>query len=400
MASATGTRAKAAPKRNGSAVPPSSKDEQPAATVQLPLFEMSSQFRNWRYSVAGLAKARQDLNATAVKRVRSMLQEERDTTSTAPETSNANASNGDAAAPPPPPSEVQYLTVKDEQALVTYYLAQIARLCKAFRFPNNVESTAMTYLKRFYLRNTCMDYHPKNVMLTCLFLSTKTENHVKSIGDFTSKIPNCSDDDVLALEFLVSQSLKFQFKVHHAYLAGRGIAMDLQTLITEETELNDFVEVTVPQAQATINQLRLTDAEFLYTPSQIALAAYHLHAPSLAERWLASKIERRNASTLRSVEAKKEEEEEQKKMDRMLSDLKQTVLVPVQDLIEQASRSVDVEAVREVDRRLRYCKNPEKDPSSSLYKKRQAERENELSTKKAKKDQTLRGEQEANNPFA
>lgn len=47
---------------------------------------------------------------------------------------------------------------------MTYYLTQISLLCGAFKFSEMVQATAMTYLKRFYLRNTCMDYHPKNVM--------------------------------------------------------------------------------------------------------------------------------------------------------------------------------------------------------------------------------------------
>jgi hypothetical protein len=38
-------------------------------------------YRHWRYSEAGLAKARSDLNATAVQRVRSMLQEEKEVVS-------------------------------------------------------------------------------------------------------------------------------------------------------------------------------------------------------------------------------------------------------------------------------------------------------------------------------
>jgi len=33
-----------------------------------------------------------------------------------------------------------------------------------FRFPEEVEATAISYLKRFYLKNTVMDWHPKNVM--------------------------------------------------------------------------------------------------------------------------------------------------------------------------------------------------------------------------------------------
>jgi cyclin H len=75
-------------------------------------------------------------------------------------TEESGAQDGSA----PKPADVEYLTVEDEQSLVTYYLQQLTRLCKMFKFPVNVESTAMTYLKRFYLRNTCMDYHPKNVM--------------------------------------------------------------------------------------------------------------------------------------------------------------------------------------------------------------------------------------------
>jgi hypothetical protein len=91
--------------RNGSTKMQTTKSQQsnepdepaPVAKAQLPLFEMSSQFksanlgvytalcsllrlsctsRNWRYSAESLAKARKDLNDTAVQRVRSMLQEE------------------------------------------------------------------------------------------------------------------------------------------------------------------------------------------------------------------------------------------------------------------------------------------------------------------------------------
>ena len=44
------------------------------------------------------------------------------------------------------------------------YVGKISQLCGHFRFPEEVEATAVTYLKRFYLKNTVMDWHPKNVM--------------------------------------------------------------------------------------------------------------------------------------------------------------------------------------------------------------------------------------------
>ena len=44
------------------------------------------------------------------------------------------------------------------------YVGKVAQLCGHFRFSEEVEATAISYLKRFYLKNTVMDWHPKNVM--------------------------------------------------------------------------------------------------------------------------------------------------------------------------------------------------------------------------------------------
>ena len=67
-------------------------------------------------------------------------------------------------ATPPAPADIEYLSVADEQLLVAYYLQQAVGLCGAFKFPEMVTATALSYLKRFYLRNTAMDYHPKDIM--------------------------------------------------------------------------------------------------------------------------------------------------------------------------------------------------------------------------------------------
>jgi cyclin H len=59
---------------------------------------------------------------------------------------------------------IEFLNADDEYALVKLYVGKISQLCSHFRFDEEVEATAMTYLKRFYLKNTVMDWHPKNVM--------------------------------------------------------------------------------------------------------------------------------------------------------------------------------------------------------------------------------------------
>jgi len=59
---------------------------------------------------------------------------------------------------------VSYLTVEDELALIAYYLSTVPPTCAGFGTNATVEATTILYLKRFYLVNTCMDYHPRKIM--------------------------------------------------------------------------------------------------------------------------------------------------------------------------------------------------------------------------------------------
>lgn len=140
---------------------------------------------------------------------------------------------------------MHFLDANEEHLLVKLYITKISQLCGHFRFPEEVEATGITYLKRFYLKNTVMDWHPKNVMygsivhtssvlitipsrLTALYLATKTTNHPISLESYTANIPRTNASDVLDLEFLVAQSLAFEFAVWHAHRALWGIWLDIQ----------------------------------------------------------------------------------------------------------------------------------------------------------------------------
>lgn len=63
-----------------------------------------------------------------------------------------------------------FLNAEEETLLVKLYITKITQLCGLFRFPEEVEATAVTYLKRFYLKNTVMDWHPKNVMYAVIYI--------------------------------------------------------------------------------------------------------------------------------------------------------------------------------------------------------------------------------------
>lgn len=69
-----------------------------------------------------------------------------------------------------------YLSVGEELAIIRFYLLRIGRLVRAFQLPSLIESTAMTLMKRFYLRNSCMQFHPKLIM--CVAQLTQAHKHL------------------------------------------------------------------------------------------------------------------------------------------------------------------------------------------------------------------------------
>ena len=169
----------------------------------------------------------------------------------------------------------------------------------------------MQYLKRFYLSNSPMTYHPKQIMPAAQFLATKTENFYTRLKDFAEKLPRTTAEEVIAPEFLLTQGLRFTFDVRHPFRGLEGGAMELHALAdgallppaaaatdASSQSLQERMLALVPAAQSgaprssTVadahqrveaahkhaSQLLktsalLTDAYLLFTPAQIWLAA-------------------------------------------------------------------------------------------------------------------------------
>ena len=87
-----------------------------------------------------------------------------------------------------------------------------------------------------------------------------------------------------------------------------------------------------------VRRSRLTDVELLYTPSQIALACLHRANAQLAEPWLLNKIER----------------------DPTIPPETASILDTISLIIDADGAPPPLEVVREIDKRLKLCKNPEK----------------------------------------
>jgi cyclin H len=114
------------------------------------------------------------------------------------------------------------------------------------------------------------------------------------------------------------------------------------------------------QAMNHVRGSRLTDAEFIYSPAQIAAACISLAAPQVANTWVTSKGT--DGSFIPSLCA----------------------------VIQEGDRLPGVETIREVDRRLKLCKNPEKVVGSSAYLTKKAEEERLAAVKRTQKADEIR----------
>ncbi|XP_014452763.1 cyclin-H isoform X2 [Alligator mississippiensis] len=173
---------------------------------------------------------------------------------------------------PPPPLETA-----EELVLCKYYEKRLLDFCAAFKpaMPRSVVGTACMYFKRFYLNNSVMEYHPRIIMLTCVFLACKVDEFNVSSAQFVGNLRESpigqekALEQILEYELLLIQQLNFHLIVHNPYRPFEGFLIDLKT----RYPVLENPEVLRKTADDFLNRVALTDAYLLFTPSQIALTA-------------------------------------------------------------------------------------------------------------------------------
>lgn len=240
---------------------------------------------------------------------------------------------------------ISFLSVKEEWELVGYYATQMEGLSVYFEFSSHIKATAVTYLKRFYLRHSVMDYHPKPIMLTCLFLATKACDHYISLEQFVRSIPKITSMVILENEFLVCRALSWDFYVWHAYRPLYGFVLDMQVVLPEQaiTVLGKLHD----DAKALVSKILWTDLQFIHSPSRIALGCLMAVDGEIVRTYLL-----------------------RKGMEMLI----EVIEAVTKDVLMQEKIVLNIEEVREIDRRLFYCSDKVK-KSHALYVKRQAEEE-------------------------
>ncbi|XP_072019917.1 LOW QUALITY PROTEIN: cyclin-H-like [Amphiura filiformis] len=246
-----------------------------------------------------------------------------------------------------------FLTAEEERLLCRQYEHLLRDFCRKFEppMPPAVQGTSCTYLKRFYLNNSTMDYHPKYIMLTCVYLACKVEEFNVSIMQFCGNLPKDQEkaaELILGHELLVMQQLNFQLTIHNSFRPLEGLLIDIKTRypsLSEPEQLRRAAEEFLFRSLA-------SDACLLFAPSQISLAAIVTSA-----RKQGLNIDEYVTETLLG--------------DRQKEDL--PVIIETIKRIRTIVKNVQPlngAQVKQIERKLEKCRNQELNPESEVYKKK------------------------------
>ncbi|KAF2112010.1 cyclin-like protein [Lophiotrema nucula] len=292
------------------------------------LYRTSTQYKHWSFTPAQLADQRKTTNISASERVKQNVARKRAAKAFDTPTASDNGSGVDTNGANTPlrtvDREVNCLTVAEEKKLVDTFCERALELGTFLNFPTEVTATGIQFLRRFYLFNSPMTYEPQTISRTAMFFANKVEGAHLTLEKYVASFPKATAEQVLAPEYLIVQGLRFQFQVRHPFHGLKGGHLEMMEMSRGNAEPLPASEKTKEEIQEELFQLprkpngpaqdmtvkqlqgrmgnayalaskilkgpaQLTDAYFLYTPSQIWLAAHLLADEPLTLFYLSTK---------------------------------------------------------------------------------------------------------------
>ncbi|KAK7096520.1 cyclin-H-like isoform X1 [Littorina saxatilis] len=247
-----------------------------------------------------------------------------------------------------------FLTYEEERLLLRQYEIILKEFCNKFQppFPKCILGTSLAFFRRFWVNNSPMDYHPKDIMLTVVYLACKVEEFYVPIGQFVSNLKGNREkfaDTILTFELLFMSKLRYHLTVHNPFRAMEGLLIDIKTRFKEL----ENPERLRKNAEEYIDRCLLSDIVLIFSPSQIALSGILYSAGK-----------------------------EMINMDRYVTEVLMTGLEDVQRCIYQLKRikhmvkrdkDLNRELVGQIQKKLERCRNQENNPDSEVYKAKMAE---------------------------
>ena len=182
------------------------------------------------------------------------------------------------------------ITIDEHKVLCKYYEKVLFHLCMKFQppLPYSVTFTAFVYFKRIYLQSSIMEQLPQDMMSVCLYMACKVEEYNVSVDKFVMIYPEAdrirTADVILGNEMGLMRLLNYQLIVHSPKRALEGFFIDIKTRFRQKEDFDKCREVS----NEFLNAVLFSDVVFLYTPSQIALAALFAASKEIVHNYIVS----------------------------------------------------------------------------------------------------------------
>jgi len=263
----------------------------------------------------------------------------------------------------------KYLTFEESELILQFFERRLADFCKTFNppMPKTVLGTALQYFKRFYLNNSVMDYHPKEILVTAAYLSCKSEEFNVTMEQFVANIKGNKEraqDIILNHELLLMEQLKFHITVHNPWRPVEGLLIDIKTRLLPSQKIKMDVEKFRPEIESFLdNAVSMTPAALIYAPSQIALAAI-IHGASKSGFNLDSYV----TEFLFGVPNLNSEEEQSKRQASIHKIIEAVRNIRV--MVKNIPPNIEISEVKKAFEILEKCRNQDNNPESQAYKRK------------------------------
>ncbi|KAL8562031.1 hypothetical protein ACOMHN_031802 [Nucella lapillus] len=250
-----------------------------------------------------------------------------------------------------------FLSPNEERQL----LRQFEYVLKEFYYkfnpplPKCILGTSLAFFKRFWINNSAMDYHPKDIMLTSVYLACKVEEFYVPISQFVSNLKGNREkfaDTILTFELTLMSKLRYHLTVHNPFRALEGLIIDVKTRFPDL----ENVERLRKNADDFIDRALMTDAVLIFSPSQIALASLMFSASKESIN-----LDRYVTKLLMGGSSKEE-------IQKLIYQLKRI------KCMVKGDPPIARDQLPLIQRKLDACRNQENNPDSELYKYKMAER--------------------------
>jgi cyclin H len=175
-------------------------------------------------------------------------------------------------------TDIDLISPLEEAGLLRHYQEKIVAVAVNLKLPRKVLSTSINFLKRFYIKRSCFEYDPQQMVLVCLYLACKVEDCYISAGEL-GRLVGVPADLFLKLELVLLQGLDFDLQVHSLYRAVEGCLLDftewMEKTGKKKEEPGAAAAAIKAAAHVAADTLLLSDAPLLFTPGQVGLSALH-----------------------------------------------------------------------------------------------------------------------------